>query len=70
MPGDCAERYLAYKNTQGQNLTREDIDAERARLGLDRPFFVRWGSWVAGAFRGRIRRKLHPAGSDQSASGR
>ena len=32
VPGDCAERYLAYKNTQGQNLTLEDIDAERAPL--------------------------------------
>lgn len=52
VPGDCAERYLAYKNTQGQNLTREDIDAERARLGLDQPFLWRWGTWVVGAFQG------------------
>ena len=52
VPGDCAERYLAYKNTQGQNLTRDDIEAERARLGLDQPFLVRWGGWVAGAFTG------------------
>ncbi|WP_428926241.1 ABC transporter permease [Marinibacterium sp. SX1] len=54
VPGDCAERYLAYKNTQGQNLTRDDIEAERSRLGLDRPFMVRWGSWVAGAFVGEF----------------
>ncbi|MBB94259.1 MAG: ABC transporter permease [Rhodobacteraceae bacterium] len=54
VPGDCAERYLAYKNTQGQNLTRDDIEAERARLGLDQPFLVRWGSWVAGAFVGEF----------------
>ncbi|MEM9428551.1 MAG: ABC transporter permease [Pseudomonadota bacterium] len=52
VPGDCAERYLAYKNTQGENLTREDIEAERARLGLDQPFLLRWGAWVAGAFTG------------------
>ena len=52
VPGDCAERYLAYKNTQGQNLTLEDIDAERARLGLDQPFLYRWVSWVSGAFVG------------------
>ncbi len=50
--GDCAERYLAYKNTQGQNLTLEDIDAERARLGLDQPFLIRWVRWVSGAFVG------------------
>lgn len=49
VPGDCAERYLAYKNTQGQNLTREDIAAERARLGLDQPFLYRWGTWVTNA---------------------
>ncbi len=54
VPGDCAERYLAYKNTQGQNLTLEDIDAERARLGLDQPFLIRWTSWVAGAFVGEF----------------
>ena len=52
VPGDCAERYLAYKNTQGQNLTLEDIDAERARLGLDQPFLYRWVTWVTGAFVG------------------
>lgn len=52
VPGDCAERYLAYKNTQGQNLTRADIDAERIRLGLDQPFLMRWVSWVSGAFVG------------------
>jgi len=52
VPGDCAERYLAYKNTQGQNLTREDIDAERIRLGLDQPFLIRWASWISGAFVG------------------
>ena len=27
VPGDCAERYLAFKNTQGQQITVEDIDA-------------------------------------------
>lgn len=52
VPGDCAERYLAFKNTQGQQITVEDIDAERARLGLDRPFATRWLSWLGNAFRG------------------
>ena len=54
VPGDCAERYLAFKNTQGQQITTADIDAERARLGLDRPFFVRWTTWVTNAFRGEF----------------
>ncbi len=46
VPGTCAERYLAFKNTQGSGITVEDIEAEERRLGLDRPFIVRWGSWV------------------------
>ena len=43
---------LAFKNTQGQQITVQDIDAERARLGLDRPFVVRWVTWLGNAFRG------------------
>ena len=46
VPGNCAERYLAFKNTQGVQITVADIEAEERRLGLDRPFIVRWGSWV------------------------
>ncbi|UTW11570.1 ABC transporter permease [Marinobacterium rhizophilum] len=46
LPGDCAEKYIAYKNTQGETITQADIDAERARMGLDRSLAVRWGSWV------------------------
>ena len=50
VPGTCAERYLAFKNTQGSQITVEDIEAEKKRLGLDRPFVVRWGSWVGNVF--------------------
>ncbi len=50
VPGNCAERYLAFKNTQGQQITVEDIAAEERRLGLDRPFLVRWASWVGNVF--------------------
>jgi peptide/nickel transport system permease protein len=46
VPGDCAERYLAFKNTQGSGITVADIEAERARLGLDRPFVERWLGWL------------------------
>lgn len=55
VPGTCAERYLAFKNTQGQNISIDDIKAEERRLGLDRPFLVRWGSWVGNVmFRGEF----------------
>lgn len=50
VPGDCAERYLAFKDTQGGGISIEDIDAERVRLGLDKPFFVRWTSWLGNVF--------------------
>ncbi|MHC8508596.1 MAG: ABC transporter permease [Rhodospirillales bacterium] len=50
VPGNCAERYLAYKNTQGVKITVDDIQAEEKRLGLDRPFIVRWTGWVGNVF--------------------
>lgn len=52
VPGDCAERYLAFKNTQGSGISVADIENERIRLGLDRPFLERWGKWIVGAFQG------------------
>jgi peptide/nickel transport system permease protein len=54
VPGDCAERYLAFKSSQGGAITIADIDAERVRLGLDRPYMVRWGSWIVNAFQGEF----------------
>jgi peptide/nickel transport system permease protein len=54
VPGDCAERYLAFKNTQGSQISVADIEAERARLGLDKPYVVRWGNWIVNAFRGEF----------------
>ncbi|NOX39789.1 MAG: ABC transporter permease [Alphaproteobacteria bacterium] len=52
VPGDCAERYLAFKNTQGSMISIADIDVERVRLGLDKPFMVRWVTWITNAFQG------------------
>lgn len=46
LPGDCAEKYIAYKNTQGELITQATIDAERARMGLDQPMLQRWATWV------------------------
>ena len=54
VPGDCAERYLAFKNTQGSGISVADIELERQRLGLDRPFLERWGSWIVNAFQGEF----------------
>lgn len=54
VPGDCAERYLAYKTTQGSAITLADIDAERTRLGLNQPYLNRWVKWLGGAFQGEF----------------
>lgn len=54
VPGDCAERYLAFKNSQGAMISVADIDAERTRLGLDKPYLQRWGSWIINAFQGEF----------------
>ena len=50
VPGDCAERYLAFKNTQGSQISVADIEAERIRLGLDKPFVQRWTTWLGNVF--------------------
>lgn len=54
VPGDCAERYVAFKNSQGSTITAADIDAERIRLGLNRPYMIRWGEWIFNAFQGEF----------------
>lgn len=54
VPGDCAERYLAFKSSQGAVITAADIQAERVRLGLDQPYVQRWGHWIVNAFQGEF----------------
>ena len=48
VPGDCATRMIAYKNTQGSVITEANIEAERLLRGLDGPVHERWGRWVFG----------------------
>ena len=50
VPANCAERYLAFKNTQGEQIGVADIQAEERRLGLDRPYVERWATWVGNVF--------------------
>ena len=46
IPGDAAVNQL------GSDATVEAVEALRHEMGLDRPFFVRYGEWVLGALRG------------------
>ncbi len=48
-PGDPAEKRLT---SQGVTVTKEVLRAEQERLGLLRPFFVRYGEWLWGVIRG------------------
>ena len=50
VPANCAERYLAFKNSQGQQISVSDIRAEEIRMGLDKPYIVRWVNWVSDVF--------------------
>lgn len=48
-PGDPAEKRLS---SQGIAVTKEMLNTERQRMGLLRPFFVRYGEWLIGILRG------------------
>ena len=48
-PGDPAEKRLS---SQGVAVTKEMLQAEQERLGLLRPFIVRYGDWLGGILHG------------------
>lgn len=50
VPANCAERYLAFKNSQGQQISISDIRSEEIRMGLDKPYVTRWVNWVTDVF--------------------
>lgn len=54
VPGDCAERYISFKASQGSVISAADVDAERVRLGLNQPYIQRWGTWIINAFQGEF----------------
>ncbi len=48
-PGDPAEKRLS---SQGVAITKEVLQAEQERMGLLRPFMVRYGEWFTGILHG------------------
>jgi peptide/nickel transport system permease protein len=52
-PGDPAEEY-ARKRSGSQEATAQDIRNAQKELGLDRPFFVQYGSWIKGLVTGDL----------------
>jgi peptide/nickel transport system permease protein len=51
VPGDIVEVKL---RGDGGNVTQEVVDAERKRLGLDRPLLVQFGDYMRGLARGDL----------------
>ncbi len=51
-PGDFADAYAAAKINSGEIVTAAELDAIRARFGLDRPLYVQYFSWVGKMFHG------------------
>lgn len=52
-PGDPAEEY-ARKRSGSQEATAQDIRNAKVELGLDRPYFVQYGSWLQGMVTGDL----------------
>ncbi len=52
-PGDPAEEY-ARKRSGSQEATTRDIKNAQVELGLDRPFFVQYGTWLKGMVTGDL----------------
>ncbi|MCR5251127.1 MAG: ABC transporter permease [Lachnospiraceae bacterium] len=48
IPGDAASSRL------GSNATQASVEALRHEMGLDRPFLLRYFSWLGGCFRGNL----------------
>ena len=46
-PGDYADAYANKRQQAGAPITQEELTAIRVRLGLDRPWYVQYGSWVS-----------------------
>jgi peptide/nickel transport system permease protein len=51
MPGDPVATMLL-GDAGGANISKEVIDAERARLGLDQPLWIQFFKWFAGVMQG------------------
>ncbi len=47
-PGDYADAYANKRQQAGAPITQEELTEIRLRLGLDRPWYVQYGSWVSG----------------------
>ena len=45
-PGDYADRRALDLRSQGVSVTQQDVTALRQQLGLDRPWYQRYVTWI------------------------
>ena len=57
-PGDFLTAYVAQLSSEGDTGSQDMIEALRVRYGLDEPFYVQYGKWMSGIFRGDFGRSL------------
>ncbi|SVA32501.1 uncharacterized protein METZ01_LOCUS85355 [marine metagenome] len=46
-PGDYADAYANKRQQAGAPISVQELDEMRLRLGLDRPWYVQYGSWIS-----------------------
>jgi len=54
LPGDPALAILAGSDGDTGSVSREQLQQLRQTLGLDRPLYVQYGSWLADVLRGNL----------------
>ncbi len=53
-PGDYADAYASKRLNSGELVTQAEIDALRHQLGLDKPLYIQYFSWIWGVLRGDL----------------
>jgi len=57
-PGDFMDSYVSNLLEQQQHVDPAEIEALRARYGLDQPTYIRYFRWMSGVLRGDLGRSL------------
>jgi len=53
-PGDYADSYASKRLNAGEMITNEEVEAIRHQLGLDKPLYIQYFTWVWGIMSGNL----------------
>jgi len=53
-PGDYADSYASKRLNAGEMITNEEVEAIRHQLGLDKPLYIQYFTWVWGIMNGNL----------------